>query len=53
MKTKLLSMFALLILFGAFPAMASESSCIDCHGNPDTMKTLVPPPVVNAEEGEG
>jgi hypothetical protein len=53
MKIKLLSVLALLALFGTVPAMASESSCLDCHGNADTMKTLVPPPVVNAEEGEG
>jgi hypothetical protein len=53
MKLKLLSALALLALFGTVPAMASESSCLDCHSNADIMKTLVPPPVVNAEEGEG
>ncbi len=53
MKAKLLSILTLLALFGSVPVMASESSCIDCHGNSDIMKTLVPPPVVKAEEGEG
>jgi len=44
---------ALLALFGTIPAIAGESSCIDCHGNADIMKTLVPPPVASSGEGEG
>jgi hypothetical protein len=40
-------------LFGTVPAIAGESSCIDCHGNADIMKTLVPPPVASSGEGEG
>jgi hypothetical protein len=53
MKIKLLSALALLALFGTVPAIAGESSCIDCHGNADIMKTLVPPPVASSGEGEG
>ena len=48
---------ALLVVafFGAGALYAhAASSCVDCHGNPATMKTLVAPPKGGgAEEGEG
>jgi hypothetical protein len=53
MKTRLLSALTLLALLGAAPGFAFESSCVDCHGNVETMKAMVPKPVVHAEEGEG
>jgi hypothetical protein len=53
MKSRLWSILALLAVFGGVQAFASSSSCVDCHGNADLMKTMVKPPVVNAEEGEG
>jgi len=53
MKAKLWPALALFMAIGAVPAFAAESSCVDCHSNPDSMKAMVAPPVVNAEEGEG
>jgi hypothetical protein len=53
MKIRIWSAIALLAAFGSSPLFAASSSCIDCHGNVDTMKAMVAPPVVNAEEGEG
>ncbi|MEW6548451.1 MAG: hypothetical protein AB1407_03230 [Spirochaetota bacterium] len=53
MKSRLLSLLALLAVFGGTQAFASSSSCVDCHGNADLMKTMVPPPAASSGEGEG
>jgi hypothetical protein len=43
------SAFALLGL----SAYAADSSCVKCHTDAATMKTLFVPPVLAASEGEG
>ncbi|TXT43566.1 MAG: hypothetical protein FD137_1793 [Spirochaetes bacterium] len=53
MKSRFWLILALLAGFCGIQAFAASSSCVDCHGNADLMKTMVSPPVVNAEEGEG
>lgn len=49
----LLSALALFALAGSSGLFAAESSCLDCHGNVDKMKALVPAPVASSSEGEG
>ena len=53
MKKTFWTLVAALALFGPVPVFAASSSCIDCHGNVDTMKLLVPKPAEVSSEGEG
>jgi len=44
----------LVAFFGAGAMFVhAEGSCIACHGNQTTMKTLVVPPSGGSAEGEG
>ena len=47
------SSLILIALIGGGPASASASSCLDCHGNVETMKSMVSMPVASSAEGEG
>jgi len=42
-----------LALLGASAAVAAESSCVKCHTEEGTLKSLFVPPTATAEEGEG
>jgi hypothetical protein len=53
MKKTFLTLFAALALIGPASVFAGASSCVDCHGNVDTMKLLVPKPAEVSSEGEG
>jgi hypothetical protein len=41
------------LAFLGWSACAAESSCVGCHTNPATMKSLFVPPAQTASEGEG
>ncbi len=47
------SSLILIALVGTGSAYAAASSCLDCHGNIETMKSMVSMPVASSAEGEG
>ncbi len=53
MKKSLAALLALVALGSQSMVFASSLSCVDCHTDVETMKTLVPAPVAASGEGEG
>jgi len=53
MKITLGKSLVFIALLNGGSVYGGTSSCLDCHGNAESMKALVSMPVISSAEGEG